>query len=382
MSDAFLYQLRENEKSKKNIESTIPTNFDMHYKNFKKVNYTDNDHDSTKNIVPFIKTKPEFSNVYSFMHIPLKNNTDPISLGKEFCFDQYYSIDKIVPVYLNTLPDAYYQFNLKGKTYEQLRLDKARNQEGIETMSSKLVENSETGVAMDQLDRDRETFKNDSSIFLEQLRSSMSVQPPFEKIEEKVQYNIAKNKSQRENKQTDEDLEIENSEIKKDMTSLANMMNNKLFNDSSPSKLKKTEKTEKLEKGENKEDLEDEESIKKYTNMKIFNDDEDMDGLSEMEIEFKKDFNYHLKNYVTKEDKNSLLSRIKLGGNSLIYTKKDVDMRGYVSRLLKNIHQKQNRDIKTFGTLDPKSYSKIEKEDTISASSTFEYKDDENTRLY
>ena len=239
MSKAFLYQLRENEKSKKDIESTIPTNFDMHYKNFKKVNYTDNDHDSTKNIVPFIKTKPEFSNVYSFMHIPLKNNTDPISLGKEFCFDQYYSIDKIVPVYLNTLPDAYYQFNLKGKTYEQLRLDKARNQEGIETMSSKLVENSETGVAMDQLDRDRETFKNDSSIFLEQLRSSMSVQKPFEEIEEKVQYNIAKNKSQRENKQTDEDIEIETSEIKKDMTSLANMMNNKLFNDSSPSKLKK-----------------------------------------------------------------------------------------------------------------------------------------------
>ena len=391
MSKAFLYQLKENEKSKINIESSIPHNFDPSYKSYKIINYSDNDHDSTKNIIPFIKSENNFSNVYSFMNIPKNNIPNHIHLGKEFCLDKYYSIDKVVPVYLNSLPDSYYHFNMKDQSYEKMRLDRLKNQEGIDTVTSKLLENEEVKIAMDQLDQDKESFVYNSNIVLDELRKSMEIRPAFEKIEEKVEINISKKKRERDFQKTDDDIEMEIEENKKDIQSIKNMMNNKLFKDSSVAKTEKTEKTENIEKGEETE----EEPSKSSVNMKLFSNDNDMTGLSDLEIAFKTDFIEYMNNYVTKDDQKHIRSRIKQGGSSVYFNKRDANIRVYVNRLLRNIEQKNNRDAakrrlfleredeKKIGSLDMRFYE----DDVTKSNPSFlqlnKYSsDDENTRLY
>ena len=101
-----------------------------------------------------------------------------------------------------------------------------------------------------------------------------------------------------------------------------------------------------------------------------------------------------MNNYVTKDDQKHIRSRIKQGGSSVYFNKRDANIRVYVNRLLRNIEQKHNRDAakqrlflerkdEKIGSLDMRFYE----DDVTKSNPSFlqlnKYSsDDENTRLY
>ena len=159
MTTNFLHALEQDRRIRKDLNNSLPFPFSPNYTILPIQKYIDKDHSFLSNVKPYPSDKKDFSILYNVNTITMPKKEQPIvhvqPLPKELNLDKHYNIEKINPV--NRIPDAYYQFQMKGKTDADIRLANLQEEGGTNNKFNNLLKNAETGESLEDINTNLKT---------------------------------------------------------------------------------------------------------------------------------------------------------------------------------------------------------------------------------
>ena len=89
--------------------------------------------------------------MFDFMKLePISNKLSQPLDENRFSLDKFYNITKIHPI--ERIPDAFFQYKMKDKTIDDLRLDNLREESGTKTQFYTLIEQEKTGNLLEDVE--------------------------------------------------------------------------------------------------------------------------------------------------------------------------------------------------------------------------------------
>ena len=149
MTTNFLNALNQDRQIRKDLKNSRPEPFSPKFSVYPIHKYVDHDHSFATRIQRYPSQITDFSYVYCNKTMTLEKNEKPPvhiqPLAREYDLDKHFSIENIRPV--DRIPDAYYQFRMKGKTDADIRLANLQQESGTINQFNKLLQNEEIGRA-------------------------------------------------------------------------------------------------------------------------------------------------------------------------------------------------------------------------------------------
>ena len=153
MTTKFINALNRDRQDQKDLKNSRPEPFSPKFSVYPIQKYVDNDHLFATRIQRYPSQITDFSYIYYNKTMTLEKNEKPPvhiqPLSREYNLDKHFSIENIRPV--DRIPDAYYQFRMKGKTAADIRLANLQQESGTINQFNKLLQNEETGESMEDI---------------------------------------------------------------------------------------------------------------------------------------------------------------------------------------------------------------------------------------
>ena len=158
MSKNLLDIMKENKKIQDSMINNKNKIVYPEIKPFKITNYNDNTHIGTKLFNYELQARMNYSPIYGFLKNYEKKEI-PISLDKtltNISIDKHYNIQNIKPI--NEIPISYFQYKMKGKTIDDIRIDNFKNEMGTKTEFHSLIEQERSKNLLEDSDLKKMTM--------------------------------------------------------------------------------------------------------------------------------------------------------------------------------------------------------------------------------